>query len=977
MWTWSIVDKVPGSRAAGRNTLGALFSAMVEREGKKHTLGTVAKLSSWRSKARSSAERHANEGGDGDAAPLSALQQRVKRGAERNLISNLTSTNAAVELQEPPSPSPSQPWLESVRKPEHTILPEEPASLSAEIRGSAKVRGASGASEAGDSGSSRPEVVQLDMQGASCYLPPPTLGDMKSGKRPTSRRQQIMARLHGMGLSRAELLELAGSFALAAEAEKLGPMCADAGSIGGPSVPLAHSPGTNAAIPLSTPAVHSIISSTDASPRILTTTTTTTITTTTALPSRWDDSPLPPGVAGTFLSGPVEPGGAGATQPFIEGFPSAGPVVEGYRRLLSNGDAASPTSLPSPAASSPSPGLGIAHRMPGWRRSGAHRTDLAEGGPQLTGDASEGGQVRQRPGLKMLAPLVGMIGRRKAARGEAAEAAAGHEPLLGMSAVARMKGMRRPQNKRKQRRARTARDLFAAMKVDIYRLQLCIPLDYLEEEARQGLSSAKRKRLEATSAQELSEMSAEMVAANRKVMERVETDGGPVTESRLQRSSSLNREPTSLTVIPEEDREPNTPPREEPSTTSCAEPPCTPPGTDPEEGASGEGAAHSEAWTTLRAQHRTLQRSGRLSVTANKLTEMVAAAEARRRRTRERWALLRMHMLELPLERMLATALVQAFFGVKALEEHEKWIQQVFDLKGRHTNVDSKGPLPMRARAWNQLRRRWATFKWFAGYVARNHPLGSIYMVGATEPFTRSERILIQANSFVLMFTFTVWFYFSRAVNCCKDRRVFMNCPDPFEKEAVPKLDLEPLRELAAKVVEHWMTRYLLGTLWHTARGTKRKVHKMTEEEELLARVHLVHPMEHGLQKLAYLCIAMAWIMTTWSLLTFAMLIREMMGSDAEQDLIVTWATALALEILGKEAVKIVAIRVTVDYSTKYVERLFTGQTDAHAWFERFVMARLVMDDRKNEMAHDMEDDIDFNTDAEEGNGGDMEVAEM
>ncbi|KAK3274023.1 hypothetical protein CYMTET_17771 [Cymbomonas tetramitiformis] len=77
--------------------------------------------------------------------------------------------------------------------------------------------------------------------------------------------------------------------------------------------------------------------------------------------------------------------------------------------------------------------------------------------------------------------------------------------------------------------------------------------------------------------------------------------------------------------------------------------------------------------------------------------------------------------------------------------------------------------------------RCWRSMKRSGRWVAKAHPLSAICMVGATEPFSRSERILTQTNTYVLMLTVTVWFYYSKAVSCCKDFRAHLECPDTFE----------------------------------------------------------------------------------------------------------------------------------------------------------------------------------------------------
>ncbi|KAK3281243.1 hypothetical protein CYMTET_10953, partial [Cymbomonas tetramitiformis] len=86
-----------------------------------------------------------------------------------------------------------------------------------------------------------------------------------------------------------------------------------------------------------------------------------------------------------------------------------------------------------------------------------------------------------------------------------------------------------------------------------------------------------------------------------------------------------------------------------------------------------------------------------------------------------------------------------------------------------------------RQRARLKLRKFSVMLKRNARWVAKAHPLSAIYMVGATEPFSRSERILTQTNTYVLMLTVTVWFFYSKSVTCCRDLRAHLECPTPFD----------------------------------------------------------------------------------------------------------------------------------------------------------------------------------------------------
>ncbi|KAK3287611.1 hypothetical protein CYMTET_4887, partial [Cymbomonas tetramitiformis] len=168
----------------------------------------------------------------------------------------------------------------------------------------------------------------------------------------------------------------------------------------------------------------------------------------------------------------------------------------------------------------------------------------------------------------------------------------------------------------------------------------------------------------------------------------------------------------------------------------------------------------------------------------------------------------------------------------------------------------------------------------------------------------------------------------------------------------------------------HFYVAAALSCVWHFIRGTKKRT-RLTEEEILVNQVHLVSPLEQYLQKLAYFLILIAWIWCAASLLTYSMLIREMMGEEAEAELISTWATVLAVEMFGKEALKLIALRLFVDSFMQKLELLFTGQEHpAFRWFENYVMKVIMANSKETDDTGDQ----DMGDDADADGGGDDEV---
>eukprot|EP00854_Cymbomonas_tetramitiformis_P001957 gene1957-2640_t len=72
-------------------------------------------------------------------------------------------------------------------------------------------------------------------------------------------------------------------------------------------------------------------------------------------------------------------------------------------------------------------------------------------------------------------------------------------------------------------------------------------------------------------------------------------------------------------------------------------------------------------------------------------------------------------------------------------------------------------------------------YRWVAGsafWVFTSHPLVAIYLVKPTEAFSRSERLIAQMNVFILMLSFCMFFYYSRAVGCCTEFKGYVGCPN-------------------------------------------------------------------------------------------------------------------------------------------------------------------------------------------------------
>jgi hypothetical protein len=59
----------------------------------------------------------------------------------------------------------------------------------------------------------------------------------------------------------------------------------------------------------------------------------------------------------------------------------------------------------------------------------------------------------------------------------------------------------------------------------------------------------------------------------------------------------------------------------------------------------------------------------------------------------------------------------------------------------------------------------------------KSHPLGAIAFTSTSENFRRGDKILTQANVFVLMLSFSVAFYYSKSTECVKQLTGYLGCP--------------------------------------------------------------------------------------------------------------------------------------------------------------------------------------------------------
>ncbi|KAK3288822.1 hypothetical protein CYMTET_3720 [Cymbomonas tetramitiformis] len=358
--------------------------------------------------------------------------------------------------------------------------------------------------------------------------------------------------------------------------------------------------------------------------------------------------------------------------------------------------------------------------------------------------------------------------------------------------------------------------------------------------------------------------------------------------------------------------------------------------------------------------------------------------------------------------------------------------------------------------------KTWRAVKRSVVRVVKAHPITAIFLVSATEPFTRSDRILVQANTFICMLLFAVWFFYSKAVNCCRELRTHLTCPSSSDVTA-PCLGFQTCAALVvgenaggmpeelmqqgkfvctafpqatyvdriwtvlimisiltpltislshlfimhanANIPTNWEIRRLpnkcaasVGTTtaalqtvlltlfalffkfekmnkaiavtfvaiikvmivksfhaqaviastfccWCTLGAASRRV---SEDDALPPAItKLGSLMQPSMQHFAYCTIAVLWLVIAWALFTYAMLIREMMSTEAENEFFVMWATAFGLGLFGAETVQIILIQIFASVIGDKIHMLFANVDPSMLWFEKFVMSKISQDDEE------------------------------
>jgi hypothetical protein len=70
--------------------------------------------------------------------------------------------------------------------------------------------------------------------------------------------------------------------------------------------------------------------------------------------------------------------------------------------------------------------------------------------------------------------------------------------------------------------------------------------------------------------------------------------------------------------------------------------------------------------------------------------------------------------------------------------------------------------------------KNWMVRKVWVGLSA--HSIVNIFTSKHSDTFSMGDKMFVQTNVFVTMLSFAIGFYFSKATNCCEERKIYLGC---------------------------------------------------------------------------------------------------------------------------------------------------------------------------------------------------------
>ncbi|KAK3259927.1 hypothetical protein CYMTET_31095 [Cymbomonas tetramitiformis] len=101
--------------------------------------------------------------------------------------------------------------------------------------------------------------------------------------------------------------------------------------------------------------------------------------------------------------------------------------------------------------------------------------------------------------------------------------------------------------------------------------------------------------------------------------------------------------------------------------------------------------------------------------------------------------------------------------------------------------------------------------------------------------------------------------------------------------------------------------------------------------------------MDNPYIQLCYFLIGLMWAMSVWVMIAYAVLIRMMLGSDAENAVLTQWITTVIIDNLGVQVVKAITIKLWIKALFAYLQDYAKDEAGVVGWYERYIAKNLNM----------------------------------
>ncbi|KAK3247677.1 hypothetical protein CYMTET_42833 [Cymbomonas tetramitiformis] len=147
----------------------------------------------------------------------------------------------------------------------------------------------------------------------------------------------------------------------------------------------------------------------------------------------------------------------------------------------------------------------------------------------------------------------------------------------------------------------------------------------------------------------------------------------------------------------------------------------------------------------------------------------------------------------------------------------------------------------------------------------------------------------------------------------------------------------------------------------------------VSEREESIRR-QLSSTIEGWVNGAALSLLLLLWAVTVWVLLTYGMLIRQLMGAGVEAEVLQAFGIGVLVEQVGLESAKQISIRVFVAHAVSKLQSMFNKHHPVELWYESAVQRKIERQPGGSRV-HDVDDDDgDEATEFEADGGGDIVI---